>query len=56
MRQIALKYKANNTVIYNIDKTKAVLFSQAYWQKFAKLLKTILKINKKTIYFKKKTT
>lgn len=54
--QIALKWRVNNAVIYKINKTQAILFSKARQQKLTKLLETRVKINRKTVYFKKKAT
>ena len=51
VRRIALKWGANNAVIYNTSKTKAVLFSKTYWQKLAKLLETRLRIGKEIVFF-----
>lgn len=54
VRRIALKWRINNAVIYNKNKTKAVLFFKAYWQKLVKLLETRVRIDRKIVCFKKK--
>lgn len=56
MRRIALKLREKNVVIYDIGKTKAVLFSRARRQELTKLLETKLRIDRETIYFKKEAT
>lgn len=50
-----LKEEINNAITYEINKIKVVLFFWARRQELAKLLKTKLRIGKKTVYFKKKS-
>lgn len=53
---IVLEWRANNTVIYGISKTEAVLFSKARQQKLTRLLKTRLRVGGETVLFKKDAT
>lgn len=57
VRKIALEWDIDKVVIYNISKTKAVLFSKVWHQKLTRqLLQTSLMIRGKTVFFKQKAT
>lgn len=54
--RIVLKLGVDNAVTYDMSKTEAVIFSKARQQKFEQLLKTRLRVDIKTILFKKEPT
>lgn len=51
-KRIVLKWDANNTITFNNNKTEAILFFKAYWQKFIKLLETEIRISGEKVLFK----
>lgn len=54
-RKINLNWEITNSVMYDINKTEAILFSKARYQKLNNhLIKIQLIFEKKTIYFNKK--
>lgn len=54
-RKINLNWEITNSVMYDINKTEAILFSKARYQKLNnQLIKIQLIFEKKTIYFNKK--
>lgn len=51
-----LEWEANNAVTYPMSKKEAVLFSKACQCKLTKLLETIVKVDRKTVLYKKNAT